>query len=178
MKSKTIAIHSLGDGFRDAHLETEEMAAGLPEEQRLQLCLITEEMISLFQSITGEVTNAEFWLENENNLFTFHLIVRQKLGNVQRGELIQSSSSGANEAYRGFLGKLREIFVQAMSVGRDIDLYYSSKSYSSQAADLSDEVISTPQWDRFERSVLLALTDHVSVKIHGGIVDFIAEKQL
>lgn len=178
MKSKTIAIHSSGNGFRDAHLETEQMIAGLPEEQGLRLCLITEEMISLFQSVTGEVSNAEFWLENEDNQFTFHLTAHQKLGNVQRGELIESSSSGTNEASRGFLGKLREIFVQAMSVGRDIDLYYSSDSYSSQAADLSDEVISTPQWDRFERSVLLALTDNVSVSIRGGVVELVATKKL
>ena len=177
MKSKTIAIHSSGNGFRDAHLETEQMTAGLPEEQGLRLCLITEEMISLFQSVTGEVSNAEFWLENEDNQFTFHLTAHQKLGNVQRGELIQSSSSGENEASKGFLGKLKEMLIQAMSVGKDIDLYYSSESYSSQAADLSDAVISTPKWDKFERSVLLAITDNVKISIKGGIVDLTAVKQ-
>ena len=46
MKSKTIAIHSSGNGFIDANQETEALTAGLPEDQRLQLCLITEEMIS------------------------------------------------------------------------------------------------------------------------------------
>ena len=33
MKSKTIAIHSSGNGFIDANQETEEMTVGLPEEQ-------------------------------------------------------------------------------------------------------------------------------------------------
>ena len=55
MKSKIISIHSTGDGFRDASLETQRMAAGLPEAQSLQLCLITEEMLSMFNSITGSV---------------------------------------------------------------------------------------------------------------------------
>ena len=177
MKSKTIAIHSTGEGFRDANLETAQMGENLTEEERLQLCLITEEMLSLFTSITGEVHNAEFWLENEDKLFSLHLSVKQKLGNVQRNELIQSSSSGENEAHKGFLGKLKEMVVQAMSVGKDIDLYYSSESYSSQAADLTDSVISSPKWDKYERSVLLSITDNVKISIKGGSVDLTAVKQ-
>ena len=113
MKSKTISIHSSGNGFIDANQETEQMTAGLPAEQSLQLCLITEEMISLFRSITGEVDNAEFWLENEEGKFTFHLNVHQKLGNIQYNQLIQSTTSKENEAAKGCLGKLREVFVQS-----------------------------------------------------------------
>ena len=105
MKSKLIAIRSTGEGFRDAHLETEEMGANLPEEQKLHLCLITEEMLSLFNSVTGTVDNADFWLEEENGLYSFHLSANQKLGNIQRDELIQSTTSGTNEASKGFLGK-------------------------------------------------------------------------
>lgn len=146
MKSKLIAIRSTGEGFRDAHLETEEMGANLPEEQKLHLCLITEEMLSLFNSVTGTVDNADFWLEEENGLYSFHLSANQKLGNIQRDELIQSTTSGTNEASKDFLGKLKEMFIQAMSVGKDIDLYYTSEGYS-QAADLTDAVISSPKWD-------------------------------
>ena len=177
MKSINVAIHSTGDGFRDASLETQRIAAGLPEEQVMQLCLITEEMISLFNSITGHVDNAEFRIESEDGLYTFFLSVHQKLGNVQREQLIQSTSTGRNEAHKGFLGTLKEIFVQAMSVGRDIDQYYNGNSYSSQAADLSDEVISSQDWDQYERSVLLSITDEVKISIHGGIVELIASKK-
>ncbi|MBQ6564196.1 MAG: hypothetical protein K6A68_15090 [Clostridiales bacterium] len=176
MKSKMIAIHSSGNGFIDANKETEEMAVGMPEEQTLQMCLITEEMISLFRSVTGEVDNAEFWLEKENSKFTFHLTVRQKLGNVQRSQLIQSTSNKTNEAAKGFLGKLKEAFVSALSVGKDIDMYYNANDYS-RSVDLTDDVISTPQWDKFERSVLLSLTDSVTISIRSGIVDLVAVKQ-
>ena len=177
MKSINIAIRSTGDGFRDANLETQRIAEGLPEEQALQLCMITEEMLSMFNSITGHVDNADFRIESEDGQYTFYLSVRQKLGNVQRDELIQSSSSGKNEAHKGFLGTLKEFFIQAMSVGRDIDQYYSGNSYSSQAADLSDEIMSTPKWDQFERSVLLSLADDVKISIHGGVVELIATKK-
>ena len=177
MKSKTIAIHTAGNGFRDAGLETEQMAVDLDEEERLQVCLITEEMLSMFNSVTGDVNNAEFWLEKEGSLFTFHLSARQKLGNIQRGELIQSTSTGKNDAVKGFLGTLREMFVQALSVGKDIDQYYSSESYSSQAADITDTVISSPKWDKFERSVLLSISDKVSISIRSGVVDLVVTKQ-
>ena len=171
-----IAIRSTGEGFRDAHLETEEMGANLPEEQKLHLCLITEEMLSLFNSVTGTVDNADFWLEEENGLYSFHLSANQKLGNIQRDELIQSTTSKTNEAAKGFLGKLREAFVQALSVGNDIDVYYNSSDYS-RSVDITDDVVSTPKWDKFERSVLLSLTDNVSISIRGGIVDLVAVKQ-
>ena len=176
MKSKIISIHSSGSGFTDANQETEALAAGLPEDEQLQLCLITEEMISLFRSVMGEVDGAEFWLEEEAGKYTFHLLAHQKLGNKQRNQLIQSTTSKTNEAAKGFLGKLREAFVQALSVGNDIDVYYNSSDYS-RSVDITDDVISTPEWDKFERSVLLSLTDNVSISIRGGIVDLVAVKQ-
>lgn len=177
MQSKVITIHSSGEGFKDANIETERMGAGLSEENRMQLCLITEEMLSLFNSITGSVENAAFRIESEGSRFILYLSVQQKLGNVQRGELIRSTTSGENEASKGFLGKLKEMFIQAMSVGKDIDMYYSSDAYSSQAADLSDAVMSAPKWDKFERSVLLSITDNVKISIKGGMVDLTASVQ-
>lgn len=175
MKSQTIVIHSTGDGFRDAHNETLAMASGLTGEQALSLCLITEEMLSLFNSVTGHLDNADFFIEKDGSSFTLHLSARQKLGNVDRSQLIHSSSSGTNAASKGFLGTLKEVFISAMSVGRDIDKFYSGSSYSCES-DLSDEIISTPQWDKFERSVLLALADNVTVGIKGGVADLTITK--
>ncbi len=132
-------------------------------------------MISLFRSVTGEVDNAEFWLENEEGKFTFHLVAQKKLGGVQRNQLIQSTTSKTNEAAKGFLRKLTEVFIQALSVGRNIDVYYNSSEYS-RSVDLTDDVISSPKWDQFERSVLLSLADNVSVAIRGGTVDLTVTK--
>ena len=52
----------------------------------------------------------------------------------------------------------------------------NSSDYS-RSVDITDDVISTPEWDKFERSVLLSLTDNVSISIRGGIVDLVAVKQ-
>ena len=176
MNSKIIAVHNSGHGFIDAQQETREFAAqaGLSPKQGTQLCLITEEMLSLVHSVTGTL-NAEFWLENEGTECKLHLTARQKLGNTQLNDLIESSSSGKNEAAKGFLGKLREMFVSALSVGGDIERYYGSEGYSS---DISDKIIAMPKWDKYERSVLLALSDDVKVSIRGGVVDLTVLKKL
>ena len=175
MNSKIIAVHNSGQGFFDAQQETREFAAqaGLSPKQGTQLCLITEEMLSLVHSVTGTL-NAEFWLENEGTECKLHLTARQKLGNTQRNDLIESSSSGKNEAAKGFLGKLREMFVSALSVGGDIEKYYGSEAYSD---DISDKIIAMPKWDKYERSVLLALSDDVKVSIQGGVVDLTVLKK-
>ena len=83
MNSKIIAVHNSGQGFIDAQQETREFAAqaGLSPKQGTQLCLITEEMLSLVHSVTGTL-NAEFWLENEGTECKLHLTARQKLGNT------------------------------------------------------------------------------------------------
>ena len=177
MNSKIIAVHNSGQGFLDAQQETKEFAAqaGFSPKQSKQLCLITEEMLSLVNSITGAL-NAEFWVENEGTECKLHLTAKQKLGNTQRNDLIESSSSGKNEAAKGFLGKLREMFVSALSVSGDIDKYYGSDGYS-RSADISDEIIAMPKWDKYERSVLLALSDDVKVSIQGGIVDLTVLKK-
>ena len=178
MNSKIIAVHNSGQGFIDAQQETREFAAqaGLSPKQGTQLCLITEEMLSLVHSVTGTL-NAEFWLENEGTECKLHLTARQKLGNTQRNDLIESSSSGKNEAAKGFLGKLREAFEQAMSIGADVDRFYGADGYQA-GADISDKIIAMPKWDKYERSVLLALSDDVKVSIRGGVVDLTVLKKL
>ncbi len=177
MKSKTILVRNDGAGFNDAFAETEQFAQQiLDAKQTRQLCLITEEMLSLVRSVTGDL-NAEFWLENEGRAFILHLLSRQTLGNTQRGELIRSSSTGQNEAAKGFLGKLREIYEAAMSVGADVDRYYSESGNPSQAADITDTVIDEPKWDKLERSVLLSLADDVKIGIRRHLVELTVAKE-
>lgn len=67
------------------------------------------------------------------------------------------------------------MFVSALSVGGDIEKYYGSEAYSD---DISDKIIAMPKWDKYERSVLLALSDDVKVSIRGGVVDLTVLKKL
>lgn len=176
MKSSIIVVRNNGEGFDGAQRETIRIAQEvLDEGETRKLCLITEEMLSLVRSVTDDL-NAEFWLENDNRSFTMHLQSRQNLGNTQRNELIQSSSTGQNEASKGFLGKLRDIYETALSVGADVNRFYEEAEDNSSMADLSDAVMAAPKWDKLERSVLLSLVDDVKIGIRRHMVELTVSK--
>ncbi len=65
MKSDIILIDNQGNGFIDALEETKKVASytGLEEKKTTRLQLMTEEMLSLARSVTGEM-QASFWIEN------------------------------------------------------------------------------------------------------------------
>ncbi len=143
--------------------------AGLSHKQALGLRLLAEETMSLLRSITGQL-DADFWLDWEGKSFCLHLCTKQKLGNVQRRQLIGSTTDRRNAAVTTFLDRLREFYEKAMSVRTDMDHYYAITG-TSLAAHASDESIRSEQWDEYERSVLLAFADHVSIGIRDGFVD-------
>ena len=77
MVSDIIRIDNRGIGFREAVNETKKAAEyrGIDRKASLQLQLITEEMLSLARSVTGEM-QASFWLENDGNRFEMHLTTK------------------------------------------------------------------------------------------------------
>lgn len=178
MESYVILVTNKEGGIQGAFAEADRVAAlaGLNEKEKLHLRLLTEETMSLVRSVTGDL-NAAFSISWEGKAFELHLSTKQKLGNLQRSQLINSTTSKTNEAAQSFLGKLREIFEQAMSVGHDIDNYYSA-SGESRTVDISDYIIThDKKWDEYERSILLTLADNVRIGIRGGTVDLTIEKK-
>ncbi len=88
--------------------------------------------------------------------------------------LISSSSSRKNEAANSFLGKLRNAFEEAMTADADHD--YFDLPIELQA-DLAGRPIDSPEWDRYEQSVLLRLADNVKISIRGGLVNMTVSKK-
>lgn len=74
-----------------------------------------------------------------------------------------------------FLGKLREVFEQALAVDHDVSNYYTATGYGYET-DISDEIIAAEPWDEFEKTLLLSLADTVKIGIRGGTVDMTIEK--
>ena len=116
MKSDVIKIDSRGNGFREAISQTGKTAVftGLDANESLDLQLLTEEMLSLVRSVTGEV-EASFWIESENKAFELHLTTQTVMDKEKREQLIASSTSRKNDAATGFLGKLRDKLEEAMT---------------------------------------------------------------
>ena len=68
MRTDTIIVSSRGNQMEAALKEAEKVAAykGLSAKNALHLRLLTEEMMGMMRSITGENTG-EFWIEDKDN---------------------------------------------------------------------------------------------------------------
>lgn len=177
MISNTITLSSNGNGMDEALREAESVAnqGGLNDIQGLQLRLIAEEMMAMLRSVSDEL-KAVFFIEWEGMDYKLHLQAKQKLSSIQRSTLIKASTSGQNAAAVGFLGKLRDVFEQALSVSGDVSHYYAESGYPTDV-DISDEIIAATPRDDFERSVLRTVADQVVVGIKGGNVDMVITKK-
>ena len=169
MKSDIITINNQKKGFSDAVEETRKVAAyaGLTDQESLHLQLLTEEMLSLAHSVTGEM-EASFWLECEGKSFDLHMTTETVMDREKREQLLSAASSRKNEAARGLLGKLRDAFETAMlsdsgSTGEDLP--------EEIIADLANHDIESTEWDGYEKSVLGKLADNVKISIRKGLVE-------
>ena len=165
MKSDIIVIDGTEKGIEAAQRQTELAARyrGLEEKNTLQLQIMTEEIMSLGRSVTGE-TAASFWLESEGRRFSLHLCTKTKMNASKRYQLLNTSTTNKNEAARGFLGYLRDRFETAAEAGDD-GVYYDSHS------NMLDEAPEDKEWDRYERSILRRLADEIKIGVKGGLVE-------
>lgn len=170
MKSDIILIDNRGSGFSSAVEETKKVAkyTGLDDTKSLRLQLMTEEMLSLARSVTGEM-EASFWLETENSRFDLHLATNTVMDLDKRNQLLSSATSRKNEAASTFLGKLRDAFEMAMTAEADHEMnnVLPEDLYSDVAGGPVDDL----EWDGYERSVLRSLADEIRIGIRGGKVE-------
>ena len=175
MRSDVIVIDNGGKGFAEAVEETRKVAVyrELDSKNAVRLALMTEEMLSLVRSITGEF-EASFWLETEGTRYDLHLTAKTEMDKEKRRLLISSASSRKNEAAKTFLGHLRNAFEEAMAAEPD----HSADELppAELISDLSHRPMDDPEWDGYERSVLRKVADTVKIAIRGGVVDMTVSK--
>lgn len=173
MKSDIILIDNQGNGFADALEETKKVASytGLEPKKTTRLQLMTEEMLSLARSVTGEM-QASFWLESEESRFDLHMATKTVMDKEKRYLLLSAASSRKNEAAKGFLGKLRDKLEEAMA--SEVD--HSEEEIPAHIIGDVSNSIEAPEWDGYERSVLRRLADTIKIAIRGGQVEIIVSK--
>lgn len=170
MKSNVINIDNRGNGFEKTMEEARKVAVyeELSQKNSLHLQLCAEEMLSLVRSVTGEL-KASFWIESEGKTFCLNLSTQTVLDREKRAQLLASSTSGKNEAAKSFLGKLRDLFEQALTAetNHNIDLP------DEVLDDLANHTIecADPEWDEYEQSTLRKLARTIKIGIRGGHVD-------
>ena len=200
MKTDIITVSSKGKRMGEALAQVDKLAVykGLTPKNALHLRLLTEEMMGMMRSITGE-TDGEFWIEDQDDVYQLHLRVATRLTADEREKLLAASSTGRNESARGLMGRLRDFFdwgsdEDLSSVSSPLLLPDMFEHTSSPALDWEwsmmqyenalsarieqNDAAAREAWDELEKSVVKHVADDVKVSIRGGIVEMIIFKKL
>ena len=200
MKTDVIVVSSKGAQMETALQQAEKVAAykELPSRDALHLRLLTEEMMGMMRSLTGE-TEGEFWIEDQAGEYRLHLRVHTRMDSGKREQLLSAASSGKNESARGLMGRLRDFFDRGAD--EDIASFSSSLMLSGMFDDSStptldwewsmlryedelsarmarNEAGAKEAWDELERSVVTHVADDVKVSIRSRVAELIIVKKL
>ena len=180
MKSDVIKVSSREDRTDLVLDQAARMASiqKLSEKSALYLRLLSEEMMCMMRAIAGDV-DGEFWIENKGPSYELHLRCNIFMDDRRRQMLLSASSSGKNEAERGFMGKLRAFFEPTEDLpllsyfnadGTYSDMVWSMRSYQKMLRQCVDQNREGAEeaWDELEKSVVSHLADDVRVGIRGS----------
>ena len=198
MKTDVIVVSSRGDRMETALSQAEKVAAykGMSVKDTLHLRLLTEEMMCMMRSLTGE-TEGLFWIEDEDDVYQLHLKVETIMDSEKRDQLLSVSSSGRNSSARGIMGRIRDFFDR----GADADLAspllmpsmydhnsstvildweWSMREYETMLSNQKND--SDPRireaWDELEKSVVNHVADDIKVFIRGRLVEMVITKKM
>ena len=193
MKTDVVAITNGAGNLEDVLGQVDAVAAykELTGKNAMYLRLLAEETMALVRAITGDV-NGQFWIEDRDGVFEMHLKAEAFTDTRTREQLLSASTSGKNEAARGFMGKIRSFFQPAADVpvfhsgfvGGAPQMYGSWEwsmmdyreqliKYREQNAKAADEA-----WDELEKSVVSRLADEVKVSIRERDVEMVIYKKM
>ena len=197
MVSDIITITSSGENFEAALEQAQKMAEfkELSPKNAMHLRLLTEELMGLMRSITGE-NSGKFWIEDENGEYRLHLQVETLVNREKRKELLAASSSGKNEASKGLMGALREFFFRGaddeiaaynntlLSAGSMknatlpvTDWQWTLSCYRDNLSAMNGGE-AAEAWDELEKSVVKNVADDVRISIKGWETEMVIVKRM
>ncbi len=207
MRSDSIQIKSSGEGVEEALYAASASAVyrALNKKEAIHLRLLAEETIGLARQLT-DAAGATFWVESTGRAFELHLIARPLVTGSMRRELLKVSTSGKNEAAKGFTGKLRDIVNRAVapeSANGAADYYsrglippdgytladplaysmsadavtWSMRKYRDEVgAHAADSAQAKEEWDELEKSIVASIADEVKIAVTGDKVEMTVYK--
>ena len=196
MKSDVIPVSGEAGSVEKALDEADRVAAykGLSHKGAIHLRLLTEEMMGMMRSLTGERVG-RFWIEDEDGAFHLHLSVETLMDIQKRQQLLEASTSGRNEAATGIMGRIRDFF----EGGGETDAAYAAVplmmcgienagAHALGGLDWSlalcrdnlsqDRQQNSEAWDELEKSVVSHVADDIRVSIRGDQVEMIIDKRM
>lgn len=199
MRSDTIHVTNQGKGIDRALAQADAVAVfkSLDNKCALQLRLLTEEMMGMIRALTGN-REAVFWIEDVEGTLALHLKTDTIMNTSLRKQLLSATSSGANAAAKGVMGKIRDLFE------RSLEPYDSSfeSSYAAGWTYMSDDPMASyiaaqgvwsfnkykstvdkergggEDWDELEKSIIANVADEVEIAIYDNTVEMIVYKKI
>ncbi len=116
MQTDKIKVYSNGEGLEEALNETSRFAEyeHLDPKVSLRLRLLSEEALAMVRAITGDFS-ADFWLQGSGkNRCQIHLKAETDMDYYKKQELIDISFKKRNEASKGIMGKIRDLFENSL----------------------------------------------------------------
>ena len=184
MKTNIISVKNDGTGLYEALLETDRFSEyqRLGEKESLRLRLLAEEMSGLVKNLVGDFSGI-YWVEGDDKNASLCLEADCTVDFDTREELLKLSSSGKNEAAKGFMGKLAGIFeycLMSYEISAKYSGFYSDYifddvpnfgyermwSLNAMRRDLEENAeASKENWDELEKSIVASLADEVLVGV-------------
>ena len=199
MKSTSVKVNEKGKGISEALALTENIGkeSGLERKPLLHLRLLAEEMFGMLRGIAGNV-EADYWIESEGKHFELHMKSDIDMTFSLKDQFLAVSSSGKNEASRGFMGRIKVMIADIMlssketmpytmvntavsypmgAVFDEIAVVWSMALYKEDVqSHISESEKASEAWDELEKSIVANIADDVKVKIIGNDVEMIVVK--
>lgn len=211
MRTDMIQIDSNGKGMEQALDEAEKFATytGLQKKQALRVRLLTEEVLGMIRGIV-DFFEAKFWIESEKMNYTqvCRIVVEAstRMDMEKRENLLAVSTSGKNEAAKGIMGKIREVFeiaIQGYNESVQWQMQHepvvaefgtlemmarggmSASAFTWSLSDYKDSFNGdedqkeqfAEEWDELEKSVVANLASDVKVRIRDNKVKMTVESR-
>ena len=193
MKTDVMLISNDGSNMEAVLSQVDALAAckALSPKNAMHLRLLAEETMAMMRAITGEI-NGEFWIEVRDDVYELHLKVDTLTDAQKREQLLSASTTGKNEAARGFMGKIRAFFQPSANApmfvsgfaGGAPQMYgnyeWSMEDYRKQLRQYREQNAEGSQeaWDELEKSVVSRVADDVKVSIMGRTVEMTITKAM
>lgn len=147
------------------------------------ICLLTEEMYSLFNELLNE-KKGDFTLDRKDDEIYISLGVQTWVNDETKEKFISMNSSGKNDAYTGVKGFFRSVMdslmlgIAATSYGaiNDNDTYmeypgdncdvykWNVKEYTNTNRHTNSN------WEELEKSIIMKFADDVSISVRNSYV--------
>ena len=168
-RTNTLKIFDGGKTVEDAINTVQAYAKKqrLDDHAKMQLELLAEESIGVIKNMfSNTVTN--FWIEGSGITYRIHLSFAEQMGNEEYQKLLNLSSSGKNEAIKGFAAHIWEAVLKGLDVTMGDSTAKKDYEWSIKDDKLNE--------DELSESILAAMASDIKVSATRQKVELVVIK--